>query len=120
MAVRVHAILAGELGHGPHIFNARVVLHDRAGVHDVASVLGHSVNHFLTLGPNVVRLAERQHEVRDPARQAELVPQCLVGLENVPLIHVIHNAQVGQFGERLKVMIPIAFGIEQGLMPGRP
>ena len=39
--------------------------------------------------------------------------QHFMGFEDVSLVDVVDDAQVGQFGEGLEVMVPVALGVEQ-------
>ena len=75
---RVNSVMARDVVH------TRVVLHDRAGVHNVSAVASHTVDYLLTVCPYVLGRSKRQQEVGNPATQAELVSQGLWALKMSP------------------------------------
>ena len=64
--------------------------------------------------------AEAQQVVRNASAQTELSAQHVVNSEDVALVDVVHDAPVGQLGKRVEVMVPVALGVEEGLMSVGP
>ena len=86
MTIRVHAILARDFRHRPHVLDARIVLHDGTGVHDVTAITGDAVDDLLAARADLIGRAKRQHEVGHSPAETELVSERLVSFEDVALI----------------------------------
>ena len=120
MTARIHAVLQCRLRQGTHVFHRGVVLHDRAGVHDVAAVACDSLQDVAAVLSDLVRCAMTEQHVGYAAAEAESAPQYFVCTGYVRLIEMEHDAPLRQLGERLQVVIPVPLGIKQGLMSVRP
>ncbi len=116
----VHPVVPREVRQGPQVLDAGVILHNGAGIHDVTAVLRHAVDDLFAVCADIIRGLERQYGVGYAAAQAEFVAQYPVRFEDVALVHMVHDALIGKFREALQVMAPIAFGVEQGLVPVPP
>jgi hypothetical protein len=69
----VRAVLARDLGQQAQVLDARIVLHDGAGVHDVAAVRRHFPDDAPTEGAHILRLAKTEQRVGHAAAEGELV-----------------------------------------------
>ena len=67
VAAREDAVFARGFSHGTHVVDSRVVLHDGAGVHDVAAILGHFPDDLLAGGPHILWCSEAQQVIRESA-----------------------------------------------------
>ena len=113
-------MLSREIRQRAQVFDARVVLHDRTRIHDIAAVFGHAVNDLPAVRANFIGFAVAEQDIRDAAAESELVMKFLVRQKNIALVHVEKNAALGQRGEVVEVMIPLALGVKQCLIPVRP
>src|SRR5262249_27687514 len=89
---RIYTVLTGRVRHGPQVLGAGIILHDGAGIHDVAAVAGHLVNDSPAKGAYLVRVPEAKHDVRNAAAEGKLVVQLAVDMEDVVLVTMENDA----------------------------
>jgi hypothetical protein len=109
-------MLAHEPGHHAQVFDARVILHDGAGIEDVTAVARHTVEDLATMLSHFFGFAIAEQHVGNAAAEREFVVQFAVRQKEAPAIHMEQDAAFGQFEKIVEVMVPVALGIEQRLV----
>ena len=113
-------MLAAYLIHHLHVLDVGIILHDGAGVHNIAPILRHFFDDPHAELPYFLRSAPAQHRVRDAAADGELIVQTAMDLEDIVLIAVEDDAAIGQLAEGVEVMLPPALGVKKRLVAVLP
>lgn len=96
-------ILADKLRgyYGPDILNPGIVLNNRPCVHDVPPIPGHPIDELLAVCPDLLWRSQSKEVVGKPTAETKPTPQNTVNSENIPLIHMVHDAPRRKLPESL-------------------
>jgi len=95
----VHTELPRGLRHGLQVLDRRVVLHDRAGIHDVAALGADAFDQASAVRLHILRRAESQERVGNAAAQAKLASQDAVGRGRIAAVQVEYDAARGKLSK---------------------